>query len=113
MPAKAAVIAKKSRMSSRSAGRCKLLRASSHRLAPGAGAPAFGRLSFKSPTTSRKASAERPAATKAGRWRAAAVGLEPATMPPSHGPMVKPKPKAAPIIPMPLARCSGLVTSVM
>ncbi len=113
MPAKAAVIAKKSRMSSRSVGRRKLLRASSHRLARGAGAPVCGRLSFKRTITNMKASAQRPAATKAGRWSASAVGLAPATMPPSQGPMVKPKPKAAPIMPMPLARFSGLVTSVM
>jgi hypothetical protein len=33
--------------------------------------------------------------------------------PPSTGPMIKPSPNAAPIIPMPFARLSGGVTSAM
>ena len=33
--------------------------------------------------------------------------------PPSTGPMINPRPNAAPIIPIPLARFSGRVTSAM
>ena len=60
-----------------------------------------------------KATAERPAARKAGRASAAAVGSLPAIRPPSAGPTVNPRPKAAPIMPMPLARVSGVVMSVI
>ncbi len=40
-------------------------------------------------------------------------GLTRLSTPPIAGPKMKPRPNAAPIIPMPLARFSGVVTSAM
>ena len=63
-------------------------------------------------TPSRRAS-ESPAASHAGVARSAVAGSLPARKPPSAGPMMKPRPKAAPISPMPCARFSGVVTSAI
>jgi hypothetical protein len=62
--------------------------------------------SFRYPKVA--AASESPAARKPG-----APGAIPASSPPIHGPSVNPRPNAAPISPMPLARFSGVVTSAM
>ena len=52
-----------------------------------------------------------PAAAKAGLWKSALTGSDPARKPPMAGPAINPSPKAAPMIPIPWARFSRVVMS--
>ena len=70
-----------------------------------------GRLSFRNSWVPMKASPESPAATMAGTKKFMVSGSVPPSRPPITGPSMKPRPKAAPIMPSPLARFSGVVTS--
>ena len=60
----------------------------------------------------RRRTTARPRSGPGSRDRRSPRSL-PARRPPSAGPMIKPRPKAAPIMPMPLARFSGVVTSAI
>ena len=69
-------------------------------------------------STARDSGSRNHAAMKLARHNADAnhigvSGLTRLSTPPIAGPKMKPSPNAAPIMPMPLARFSGVVTSAM
>ena len=71
------------------------------------------RLSGNRNTIAKNAEAHIEAETNAGNCRLAVAKSSPASSAPRAGPTIKPMPKAAPISPIPLARSSSLVISVI
>ena len=112
MPEKARMTRKNTARSRASIGRAKAPRAAA--ILPCAGAERGAcRLSGNSSITPRQAASDSPAAISPGVTRSAVAKSLPARTPPKTGPMMNPRPNAAPIIPIPLARRSGGVTSAM
>ena len=101
---------KNTQRSRASTGRVSASRAAAIRLCEAMARPG-ARLSDNQKTTPRHAAKDSPAAMRPGVARSAVATSFPAMTPPNTGPMMKPSPNAAPIMPIPLARFSGGVTS--